>query len=134
MDGNTVEVRGLDIRVARAAQHARVLLVGQPVRADTAPGNDVVAGLNTLYADLAAQLGVGFVDAGAALENPDGTFATSLPCVPDEAQCDPSGSNVVRNDDGLHFCPGPPTAAPCDTYSSGAFRFASAIAEAIATA
>jgi hypothetical protein len=33
--------------------HARVLLVGQPVHADTIPGNEIVAGLNSLYSSLA---------------------------------------------------------------------------------
>lgn len=110
---------------------ARVLLVGQPVHADTVLGNDVVAGLNKLYSDLADQPDVAFVDAGAAVENSDGTFAGSLPCLANEAQCDPSGTNVIRSDDGLHFCPGSPPPGPCTAYSSGAFRFADAIAQAV---
>ena len=110
---------------------AEVLLVGQPARVDDASGNDLVNGLNAVYEELAGQNGVAFVDAGAAVENPDGTFALLLPCVPNELECDPSGSNVVRSDDGVHFCPGPRPVGPCPTYLSGAFRFAKAIADAI---
>lgn len=119
------------IALVRAAS-AAVLVVGQPMHADSVPGNDIVVGLNSLYAELVDKPDVAFVDAGAAVENADGSFANALPCLAGEAQCDPSGFNVIRNDDGLHFCPGPPTPGPCTIYSSGAFRFAHAIAEAIA--
>lgn len=111
--------------------HAQVMLVGQPVQGNNVGGNDIVAGLNATYVDLAKQHGVSFVDAGAAVEHPDGTFAASLPCLPNEKRCDPSGSNVIRNDDGLHFCPGSPPPGPCAVYSSGAYRFAHVIADAI---
>jgi hypothetical protein len=109
---------------------ARVLLVGQPMHAVF--DNDIVDGLNKIYADLAdKEPDVDFVDAGAAVENPDGSFASTLPCQQGEPQCDPSGTNVVRNADGLHFCPGSPPAGPCPGYASGAFRFANAIAQAV---
>lgn len=109
---------------------ARTLVVGQPVHADTA-SSEIVAGINEVYTDLSSDKDVRFVDAGAAVENPDGTFAHSLPCLAAEAACDPSGDNVVRSDDGLHFCPGSPPVGPCPEYSSGAFRFATAIADAV---
>ncbi len=109
---------------------ARVLLVGQPARGDSASGNDLVDGLNEMYAALANEPDVSFVDAGASIENPDGSFAQSLPCWTEES-CGPDGSNVVRNDDGLHLCPGPPEPVPCAVYASGAHRFAQAIADAI---
>jgi hypothetical protein len=115
---------------ARSA-HADVVLVGQPVHGDAAGGNDIVDGLNAMYAKMAARSHVSFVDAGHAVENADGSFAATLPCEPNEQQCDPSGSNVMRSDDGLHFCPGSPPPGPCPTYASGAFRFAGAIAEAV---
>ena len=73
------------------------------------------------------------VDETLAKQRDDGGFAMSLPCLPGEAECDPSGSNVIRNDDGLHFCPGSPPPGPCTVYASGAFRFANAIAQTIAT-
>ena len=110
---------------------ARALLVGQPVHEDAA-STEIVDGINAFYSELGKDnKNVRFVDAGAAVELPDGTFAHSLPCLAGEAECDPSGNNVVRSDDGLHFCPGTPPAGPCPEYSSGAFRFASAIAAAV---
>lgn len=118
------------IETARTAD-VEVLLVGQPARFDSVAGNEVVVGLNAVYTELASADGVAFVDAGAAVENPDGTFAFVLPCVPNEAECDASGNNVVRSDDGLHFCPGTSPPGECQVYSSGAFRFAKAIADAI---
>lgn len=120
------------ITLAHAAS-AVVLLVGQPVHADSVPGNETVAGLNDMYTALVHEPDVAFVDAGAAVETADGGFAMSLPCLPGEAECDPSGSNVIRNDDGLHLCPGSPPPGPCTVYASGAFRFANAIAQTIAT-
>lgn len=118
------------IDIARSAE-AQVLLVGQPPRVDSEPGNEVVAGLNAIYTELASAEGIAFVDAGALIENPDGTFATVLPCLPNEPLCDPSGSNIVRSDDGLHLCPHIPPPGPCEVYSSGAYRFAKAIADAV---
>lgn len=113
------------------AAGARVLLVGQPVHSASLGDDDAVAGVNRVYVELSDTMGTSFVDAGAAVENPDGTFAQSLPCLIDEAECDPSGRMVVRNDDGLHFCPGSPPPGPCAVYSSGAYRFAAAIAQAV---
>jgi lysophospholipase L1-like esterase len=113
---------------------ATVLLVGQPQRGPIAleeGGDDpIVAGLNEVYAELAQAEGVSFVDAGAALEGDDGSFAAELPCLPEEPECGPDGVNPVRSDDGVHLCPGP-SHDPCPVYSSGAFRFARAIAEAL---
>jgi hypothetical protein len=110
---------------------AVALLVGQPPHSDALPGNDDLNAINEMYAGLAGTNGVFFVDAGAAVENADGTYAKTLPCLPDEVECGPAGTNVVRNDDGVHFCPGPPSLDPCAVYSSGAFRFARAIAAAV---
>jgi hypothetical protein len=107
-----------------------VLLVGQPVSASV-PSEEVISGLNSLYAELASVQGLSFVDAGASVENADGTFAVVLPCLANEPLCDPSGSNAVRSDDGLHLCPGPAAPPPCQVYASGAYRFAKAIADGI---
>jgi len=110
---------------------ARVLLVGQPKRGAPVRADELEAGLEALYNDLATEDDVAIVDAGAAVENPDGTFAQALPCLDGESECDPSGNIVVRGDDGLHFCPGVAPYGECATYASGAFRFAKAIADAI---
>jgi hypothetical protein len=110
---------------------ARVVLVVQPAQAESLGGNLLVAGLNEAYTERSTPADIDLVDAGAAVENVDGTFAQALPCLPGEEQCDPSGSNVVRSDDGLHFCPGSPPPGPCPVYSSGAFRFAQSIADAV---
>ena len=121
------------VRQVRSAG-ATVLLVGQPQRGPAALGEAqtdlVVTGLDEVYADLAQAEGVGFVDAGASLEREDGSFAAELPCLSEEPECGPDGRNPVRSDDGVHLCPGP-SRSPCPVYSSGAFRFARAIAEAL---
>ena len=113
------------------ATGARVLIVGQPVRVGPLPDVAIeVEGINAIAVELANQDGVAFVDAGAAVEDADGRFTVSLPCLPGEETCGPDGTNVVRSDDGVHFCPGAST-FPCLVYSSGAFRFASAIVEGL---
>ena len=108
---------------------AQVLLVGQPQRVG-ADADTEVAGINSTLADLVVPGEVSFVDAGASVEDPAGGFALRLPCMPGEAQCDPDGSIQVRSEDGVHFCSGF-TATGCAEYSSGAFRFAAALAKAI---
>jgi hypothetical protein len=115
------------------ASGARVVLVGQPARGFVAAegaGQQEVDGINAISTELAESDHVSMVDAGAAVEAPEGAFTRTLPCLPDEAECGPGEVNVVRSDDGVHFCPG--TAQhPCPIYSSGAHRFAHAIAEAL---
>ena len=110
---------------------AQVILVGQPARRPDADGAGNVPRLNHLYEALAEGEGVSYVDAGAALETDDGAFAADLPCLPDEPQCAPSGRNPVRHPDGVHLCP-VPSEGGCSVHSSGALRFARAIADAIA--
>jgi hypothetical protein len=112
------------------ATGARVLLVGQPARGPAAGGQEEVDGINEAYQALAEADGVSYVDAGAALETDDGRFALTMACRPGERECGPDGRNVVRTDDGVHLCPGE-ALAPCPVYSSGAHRFARAIADAI---
>ena len=110
---------------------AKVLLVGQPVHDGAPSSNDVVTELDVMYQDLAGATHTEFVDAGAAVENPDGTFAFTLPCLQSEPRCVLAGMNVVRSDDGVHFCPGSAPVGPCQVYASGAFRFAKAIEQAV---
>lgn len=109
---------------------ASALLVGQPVHAGDPESKEVVVGLDAMDLELAGATNISFVDAGAAVENHDGSFAASLPCLISEPRCAPSGSNVGRSDDGVHFCPGAAPVGPCPQYASGAFRFARAIEQA----
>jgi hypothetical protein len=118
------------IKQVRSAGAEAVVLVGEPIESDAWPA-EIVARLNAMYADLASDAGVVFVDAGAAVENTDGTFATELPCLTNEVECGASGTNVVRTNDGVHLCPGELSLEQCPGYASGAFRFAKAIADAI---
>jgi hypothetical protein len=117
---------------ALRARGAEVLLVGQPARGPVAGDAEVVDGLNDVYRRLAEDDGVSYVDAGAALETQDGRFTLDLPCLPEEQACGPDGRNGVRHADGVHLCH-VPGRSPCPEYSSGAFRFAAAIAAAIET-
>ncbi len=62
----------------------------------------------------------------------NGAFSWTLPCLPTEPCTGPTGTDVVRAPDGVHFCPtGEDTFrgyfAVCNVYASGAFRFAAAM-------
>jgi hypothetical protein len=108
---------------------ARVVLIGQPLRAASFDADVEVHGINRVYRDLAAQHSfVSFYDAGAAVEAADGTFTERLPCSDSDSDCAADGTTVVRGD-GVHFCP-MAGLNPCPVWSSGAFRFALGIAEA----
>lgn len=116
------------INAAREAG-ARVLLVGQPLPDPGVGADAVVEGINRMYRSYAAQFPfVSFVDAGAAVETPDGAYAHRLPCTRFDPDCADDGTTVVRGD-GVHFCPNLEH-DPCTVWSSGAFRFALAIANA----
>ncbi len=108
-----------------------VFLTGIPY--DASANVDLnVANLNQLYVSVAAaNPGVTYVDAGQAVMA-NGAFTWTLPCLPAEPCTGPSGTNVIRAPDGVHFCPTGDTAlegyfAVCNVYSSGAFRFAEAM-------
>ena len=109
----------------------RVFLSGIPYNA-WAGANQNIANLNQLYASVAAaNSGVTYVDAGQAVMA-NGAYTQTLPCLPGEPCTGPSGTNVVRAPDGVHFCPTGNTTAEgyfevCDVYSSGAFRYAAAM-------
>jgi hypothetical protein len=109
-----------------------VVLIGGPLVKD--PGlSQNVQRLNSMYKSIASSTsGVRYVDAGSSvLEN--GEFTWTLPCLSSEQQCTgPPGTNVVRSPDGIHFCPSGATSVQgpydvCPVYSSGAYRFASAM-------
>ena len=109
----------------------RVFLSGIPYNA-WAGANQNIANLNQLYASVAAaNSGVAYSDAGQAVMA-NGAYTQTLPCLPAEPCTGPSGTNVVRAPDGVHFCPTGNTTAEgyfevCDVYSSGAFRYAAAM-------
>ena len=108
-----------------------VFLIGVPYDA-MASQNGNVTNLNRLYASVAAaNTGVTYVDAGQAVMA-NGAFTWTLPCLPFEPCTGPSGTNIVRSPDGVHFCPTGDTTIEgyfevCNVYSSGAFRFAAAM-------
>jgi ribosomal protein L24E len=109
----------------------RVILVGLPLDALPAE-SDNAAALNQIYQSLAASnYGVVYDDAGQSVMA-NGQFTWTLPCLSREPCTGPSGTNVVRAPDGVHFCPTGDTTLEtpfevCNVYSSGAFRFASAM-------
>ena len=109
----------------------RIFLSGIPYNAWT-EANTNIANLNQLFASVAmANSGVTYVDAGQAVMA-NGAYTQTLPCLAGEPCTGPSGTNVVRAPDGVHFCPTGNTTAQgyfelCDVYSSGAFRYAAAM-------
>ena len=118
--------------VERARQAgARVVLVGQPYRSAAFDDDLEVDGLNAAYEAYADALPfVSFVDAGAAVEDRDGRYTDRLPCAEFDVGCESNGTVIVRGD-GVHFCP-IAGENPCSVPSSGAIRFALAIADAAA--
>ena len=119
----------------------RVYFVGAPLTRRAAESGARAAGrLNALYAALGSARFVRYVDAGAAVLD-HGAWTSVLPCLSDEpctGGTDATGTrvNVVRAADGTHFCPAPPTpdaaaTGDCPVWSSGAFRFGTAIAQPV---
>ncbi len=112
---------------------AHVFLVGAPVTRAQQAADPNWDALDLQYAQIAAAdpAHVTYVDAGAAVEEPGGTFAQTLPCLYAEPCTGPVvggvRSNVVRSTDGVHFCPVTADHDVCPVYSSGAFRFADAM-------
>jgi hypothetical protein len=116
---------------------AHIFLIGAPInRSDTSVEN--WDRLNSQYDAIAAAdpAHINFVYAGAAVAGPGHTFTPTLPCLPDEPCTSPVvggvPSNTVRAPDGGHFCPvekDPELGiiGPCPVYSSGAYRYASAM-------
>jgi hypothetical protein len=117
-----------------------VFLVGTPIsRTQWIAHDSDWDALNLAFAALAAKHPdhVTYVDAGRAVEGPDKSFVWTLPCLSFEPCTGPTiagvRTNVVRSPDGVHFCPDQSGNAVgqvtrCDVYSSGAFRFAAAMA------
>ncbi|MDP2290484.1 MAG: hypothetical protein Q8M22_04805 [Actinomycetota bacterium] len=123
--------QALHTLIERARQAgARVVLVGQPYRAERFEHEDRVDAINAMLRGFADRWAfVSFVDAGAAVETPEGRFAERLPCTGFDIDCAADGTTVVRGD-GVHFCPSHLNVSPCPVHSSGALRFSLAIAAA----
>lgn len=113
---------------------ASVVLIGQPADS-TARLTRNGSAINQLYRSIAeATTGVTYDDAGQAVMA-KGRFTWTLPCLSGEPCTGPHGTNIVRSPDGIHFCPNGESTPDrgledCDVYSSGAFRFASAMLRA----
>ncbi len=114
-----------------------LVFAGAPIDRD---GSSRIGRINDVYRRLAADLErVSYVDAGASVLA-DGRWTATLPCLPGE-RCDAIGAtgpgrNVVRSPDGLHFCPSAydselGVTTECPVWSSGAFRFGSALAQPV---
>jgi hypothetical protein len=113
---------------------AKVVLVGLPADASARLTRSASA-LNRIYRLLAkAYPGVTYDPAGQAVMA-KGRFTWALPCLSGQPCTGPDGTDIVRAPDGVHFCPNGKTSPDsgfelCDVYSSGAFRFASAMLKA----
>lgn len=122
---------------------AHVFLVGAPITRSDQSVPDWQR-LNQLYQQIAAAdpEHVTDVDAGAAVEGPGHTYTDTLPCLKDEPCTGPVvdgvHTNIVRSPDGTHFCPVEEgdeagVVGKCPVYSSGAYRYAKAMIDALMT-
>ena len=119
---------------------AHVFLIGTPIsRTEWISHDSGWDALNVAFASLAAKhrRHVTYIDAGKAVEGPHQAFVWTLPCLSFEPCTGPTiagvRSDVVRSPDGVHFCPDQSgnvvgQVTRCAVYSSGAFRFAAAMA------
>jgi hypothetical protein len=131
-----VDAYRADLTTLRAlVPSARFVLIGQP----TMPASPTSERLNTMYRELADSMNnAEFIDAGAVIESPDGSWTDRLPCLPEETAdvgC-VDGTIEVRAPDRSHLCSGGGPAvvgvtATCEHYSSGAVRFGRAIATSL---
>jgi hypothetical protein len=120
---------------------AHVYLIGAPITRTQESVPDWQA-LNMQYAAIASDdpRHVTYVDAGTAVEGPAHAYTETLPCLTHE-QCNGPivngiASNVVRSADGVHFCPtevanDAGVIGGCSVYSSGAYRYAAAMVDAL---
>jgi hypothetical protein len=121
------------------AAGATVALVGQPPVSERSPYVAVADGINAAAADLAASRDdVVVIDAGATLRTRAGAFTEWLAPLPEERDRldDADAGRVrVRNADGVHLCPTDTLTdgeqGRCPTWSSGAWRMATALARAL---
>ncbi len=139
VDATLDDVEGF-VDVARDAG-AKVLLVAPPpIGGRAARDNRWVSALGLGLTRIAGtRRGVSAVQGPRTAVAPDGVFAATLPCLPDEAgRPDCHTGRIAARDPyfGIHFCPvGYPDDAAifhgCAVYSSGARRFGRALAAAI---
>jgi hypothetical protein len=120
---------------------AHVFLIGAPItRTESVPD---WRRLNQQYEEiaLADAAHVSYVGAGVAVELSGNRYTDTLPCLEHEPCTGPVvdgvRSNVVRSTDGVHFCPSEQgndsgVIGGCSVYSSGAYRYAKAMFEALA--
>ncbi|GIU86708.1 MAG: hypothetical protein KatS3mg009_1223 [Acidimicrobiia bacterium] len=118
-----------------SAEGTRVLLTRTPPM----PPGESLGRLDPLLRDIADDLAaVDLIDGGAAVAGPGRTWAAGLPCLPFETPLHgcAGGEVPARAPDGVHFCPRPlpPRGMDpwleCGTWNAGAFRFATALADA----
>ena len=125
------------IGLAQAA-HATVYVASSPIPGSAARLYTGQTPLGVMYSQLPADYPglVRFIDAATPLEW-QGKFTATLPCAAGETCTGrwPDGTKtvVVRQSDGMHFCPVPVRVVlgvtdPCPVYSPGASRFAAALA------
>ena len=122
---------------------AHVFLIGAPITRAQQSVPDWQR-LNMQYEEIAAAdpAHVTYVDAGTAVELRGHRYTDTLPCLEHESCTGPVvdgvRSNVVRSTDGVHFCPTEEgddsgVIGGCSVYSSGAYRYAKAMFEALST-
>jgi hypothetical protein len=112
---------------------ATVYWAGAPAdRSDTLSAQ--AAAVRSIYEQLPARFPqVHFVPAGTVVLLDGTTYTDYLPCLPNEPCTGPTiggkRTNRVRAPDGVHFCPVVVTGRhACPVWSSGAFRFGTAMA------
>lgn len=135
---------GSDVPASYRAQMAEVERIWRGsgtrlvwVRVPLIPVPASEAAIDVMAAE-APKLGMRVLDGGRHI-SPGGVYAWTQPCMPGERcvgsqinSAVPPGRNIVRANDKVHLCPGPGKGFnPCPTYSSGAWRFARVLSEAV---
>jgi hypothetical protein len=128
-----------------APHGTRLFFAGAPISRLQAITGDFHGGqVNAMYEEIArVHPNVSYVDAGSAVLD-GGRWTATLPCLPGEpctGGADGIGRavNLVRAPDGGHFCPAAEEAkrgvvGACPVWSSGAYRFAVAMAQPVLAA
>jgi hypothetical protein len=90
--------------------------------------------LDEVYQPIANEHGDTISYAHLSVYSEAGVPVRAMPCLPEDQTCE-DGYVVVRSPDGIHFCPaaGSNPSMACPVWSSGAYRYGSAIAGSIAT-